>query len=151
APLSADEVMKMAGATRGAPYRPSAIDAGPVKVQEKLRSQRRYAATAQRDPAVEAPDGATVSLTLKVNAGPRVEWRFEGPQPPGKMEDFVPIKRESAVDRDLLEDASRQIEAAWRAQGYKDAKVEQTPERDGDLLLITFHITRGQKFVVGAV
>jgi outer membrane protein assembly complex protein YaeT len=151
APLSQDDVIKKTGATRGAAYRPNGIDAGLVKVTDKLRSQQRYTATASRLPAEESPDGATVNLTLRVISGPRVEWQFDGPKPPGKMDDYVPIKRESAVDRDLLDDSSRRIEAYWRGQGYKDAKVEQKQDLEADRLLITFTITRGQRFVTGGV
>jgi outer membrane protein insertion porin family len=150
-PLSKEDIIKMTGTTPGAVYRPNGIAAGLAKVTDKLHSQQRYTATASRLPAEEAPDGATVNLTLRVIAGPRVEWQFDGPKPPGKMDDYVPIKRESAVDQDLLDDSSRRIEAAWKNQGFRDAKVEKKQDREGDRLLITFKITRGQRFVLGGV
>jgi outer membrane protein insertion porin family len=150
-PLSKEDVIKMTGTSEGAAYRPAGIDAGLVKITDKLRSQQRYTATASRLSAEEAPDGATVDLTLRVIAGPRVEWQFDGPKPPGKMDDYVPIKRESAVDRDLLDDSSRRIEAGWKNQGYKEVKVEQKQDLEADRLLITFTITRGQRFVIGGI
>ncbi len=65
------------------------------------------------------------------------------PCPGGSLESLVPVREERSVDEDLLEDASRNIEAYLRERGYRAAQAPYArAERSGELVL-TFTVTRG--------
>ncbi len=67
----------------------------------------------ERSPAV---------LTVTVDRGPQVRVVFAGdPLPAARRDTLVPIRQERSVDLDLLEDASRNIEAYLRQEGYRSA------------------------------
>jgi phage gp36-like protein len=52
------------------------------------------------------------------------------PVPGGALESLVPIREERSVDEDLLEDASRNIEAYLRQRGYR---VPRAPPMHGQI------------------
>ena len=56
---------------------------------------------------------------------------------------LVPIRQERSVDLDLLEDASRNIEAFLRQQGYRAAEAPYVREERGGEMVLTFTVTRG--------
>ncbi len=82
-----------------------------------------------------------------VEAGGTVTLEFAGdPLPAGKPDDYVPIQRDNSADQDLLEDATRRIESALRADGYWRAKAPFTKTTEGSKTVITFTISRGPRF-----
>lgn len=151
-PLSVETILKRAAVQPGGAYRRRDVQTRLDAIANELRAERYYEAVA-RPTETRGADGR-VALTLFVNAGPLVDLRFTGdPLPPGRQTDLVPIERERSADDDLLEDSRRRIESALRGLGHKDARVVYTRvEADGGTrLLLTFNVTRGPRFVVGAV
>src|SRR5262249_18831989 len=91
-------------------------------------------------------DGRTANLTVVVAPGPHVRVVFEGdPLPADKRNDLVPVEREGSVDEDLLEDSSNRIEEYLRSEGYRDASAPHSRRENGDELVITFTVKRGQQ------
>ena len=84
-------------------------------------------------------------VVVDVERGPRVRVVFAGdPLPENRRETLVPIRQERSVDLDLLEDASRNIEAFLRQQGYRAAAgaVRRARSASGEMVL-TFTRRRG--------
>ena len=70
------------------------------------------------------PDTNTVTPVLSIDTGPPVVVRLRGAKlSAGKLRSLLPIYEERAVDRDLLEEGTRDLAAYFQSQGYFDAKV----------------------------
>jgi len=152
-PLTRAMIMADTGAAEGVPYRRRAIDDALVKLREDLRNERYYQAEAfvQSDPV--SADGASVALTLHVDAGPKVFGPFftGDPRPPGKIEDLVPMALDHAADEDLLDDAQTRLQLLLQRDGYRDAKASYTRTLTDQGLVVTFDIARGPYYRVGDV
>ena len=66
----------------------------------------------------------TVTPKVNIDSGQRVEVRLRGAKmSSGKQRSILPIYEERAVDRDLLEEGSRDLASYFQSQGYLDAMV----------------------------
>jgi len=69
-------------------------------------------------------DTNTVTPVLSINTGPLVVVRLRGAKlSAGKLRGLLPIYEERSVDRDLLEEGTRNLVAYFQSQGYFDAQV----------------------------
>ncbi len=119
--------------------------------ESELRGQGFYAASVRESTAF-TDDTNTAQVEVAVDAGLRVRLVYAGdPVPGGSLESLVPVREERSVDEDLLEDASRNIEAYLRDRGYRAAQAPYArSERNGELVL-TFTVTRGPLHHVNTV
>jgi outer membrane protein insertion porin family len=146
-PLTPQTIIERTGTAPGKPYRRRAIEAALASIADDLRRQDYFSAIALPiGEAQRAPDGSGVNLTLRVDAGPRVVLRWDGPKPTGDEEDFVPMRRLRSADQDLLEDSEQRVMAYWQREGFRDVKVTHTAEREGDVLVVTMHVDRGLQY-----
>ncbi len=90
-------------------------------------------------------DANTVTPVLSVDPGPPVLVSLRGAKlSAGKLRSLLPIYEERAVDRDLLEEGSRDLASYFEMQGYFDAKagyMTATP-LNGEQL-IDYHVDLG--------
>jgi outer membrane protein assembly factor BamA len=150
-PLDEKRIQSQLGIERGAPYRARALQTALAELRDDLRARRFYAAIAQDQPPTFSADGTEASLVVIVRAGPRVEVRVVG-ELPGREDDFIPIRRQSSVDTDLLEDSRNSIDDALRRQGYWRAQTRFTREQPSDTeMVITFTIERGRRYRIARV
>ena len=149
-PLTSERIIALTGTAPGQPFRRTDIESKLVAIEDDLRKQGYCSAVAlmPNDPVL-SPQGFV--LTLLVNAGPRVTLHWDGPQPPGDEEDFVPMRRQRSVDEDLLEDSDQRVATYWRKEGYRTVKVTHSREVQDDQLVITMHVDRGLRYLVDAV
>lgn len=145
-------VISRAGVRVGDRYQALEIQSRMAAIEESLRSDGYYEASARAAPGRRRDDGG-IDVTLLVEAGPRIQVLFVGDPLPGAEADLVPIERSRSADADLLEDSRRRIEAGFRAQGYRDAQAPFTrvEEADGQQLVITFRLSRGPRYRVDTV
>ncbi|MGH9254179.1 MAG: POTRA domain-containing protein [Vicinamibacterales bacterium] len=134
----------------GDPYDGTEILEALNRYVASLRGRGFYEARALHTGVFETNGTATVRVT--VDRGPLVTVAFAGdPLPEADRERLVPVRAEGSADEDLLEDAVLAIEDYLRARGYRDALTEYArAERDG-MLMITFTINRGTRFLVDNV
>ena len=148
---SQTDVLRKLGLERGQPYDAPALQARLDAYEEDLRGRGYYEARV-RETRAFAPDGATVSMTVDVETGPRVRVMFQGDSlPVSEGQALAPIRDERSVDQDLLEDASRSIESALRQQGYRAAQAPYTRREEPSALVLTFTISRGPLYRVASV
>jgi outer membrane protein insertion porin family len=127
----------------GRPYDRTALAARVTDFEQGLRDKGYYEARVTVAPSF-AGERSPATLTVTVDRGPLVRVVFAGdPLPAGRRDTLVPIRQERSVDLDLLEDASRNIEAYLRQEGYRSATAPYVREaRDGEMVL-TFTVARG--------
>ncbi len=131
----------------GLPYDPADLEQRRASYTDALRSRGFYKATIAVAPQA-APNG---NVTMEVTGvrGPRVAVQLAGdPVPGGRLEDLVPLRRENAVDDDLVEDWSGNIERFLRVEGYRDAKVTPESREAGDQLRYVFNVRRGMQYLI---
>lgn len=145
------ELTDRLGLSPGAPYEPDVLTARIE--QYRLDRRGRGYFEARVSPTIRLADEDRVAnVTLDASVGPHVRVDFTGdPLPSDQREELVPIAREGSADEDLLEDASNNIRAYLRAQGYRDATTTHTRKEAAGELLITFAIKRGPQYRVAAV
>jgi outer membrane protein insertion porin family len=149
--VPAAQVLARVSVASGEPFDGPALQARVDRYEDELRGEGHYEASVSWD-SVFAEDNATVNLTIDVEPGPRVRVVFAGdPLPENRRDTLVPIRQERSVDLDLLEDASRNIEAFLRQQGYRDAEVSYTREQTGQEMVLTFTVRRGALSTLASV
>jgi len=73
------------------------------------------------------PTTNTVTPVLEIDSGPMVAVRLKGANlSGGKLRSLLPIYEERSVDRDLLEEGTRDLAEYFRSKGYFDARVSYT-------------------------
>lgn len=95
----------------------------------------------------------TVTPVLAVNPGPPVLVRVRGAKlSAGKLRSLLPIYEERSVDRDLLEEGSRDLASYFQEQGYFDASADYltaTPANGEQL--IDYHVNLGVRHKIAKV
>ena len=138
-------LMKRLDAIRGAPYRASRIQQRLDEYRTDLRQRGYYRASASIRP--QPAGGNIVDLFIDIESGPLVSVRFEGDRlPQDRLNELVPIRRESSIEEDLLEDSEARLENYLREQGYWKADVSMRQEPGDGTLAIVFTITRGLQY-----
>ena len=139
---SPDAVIADMGLERGRPYDAPAMAARVEAFEASLRERGYYEANV--DVTTDFGDDNAANLVVDIERGPRVRVVFAGdPLPENRRETLVPIRQERSVDLDLLEDASRNIEAFLRQQGYRSAEARYVREESPGEMVLTFTVTRG--------
>jgi outer membrane protein insertion porin family len=148
-PLGRERLLALLHLQPGAPWEPQRLEAGTARALDALRERDRYQARI-RPTVTRRPDGASVDVTVEVDAGPRIALVFEGdPLPQDRLRRLVPVAREGTVDEDLLEDSKRRIEQYLHEQGYWRAEVDyHQVDQAPDEVRIVFSIRRGRPYVV---
>ena len=90
-------------------------------------------------------DANTVTPVLAINPGPPVLVSLRGAKlSSGKLRSLLPIYEERSVDRDLLEEGSRDLASYFETQGYFDAKADyMTATPANGEQLIDYHVDLG--------
>ena len=66
----------------------------------------------------------TVTPVVDIDSGPPVEVRIRGAKmSSGKLRSLLPIYEERSVDKDLLQEGTRDLRAYFQSQGYFDSEV----------------------------
>lgn len=147
-PLSHEVILNRTGVRPAAVFRERDLAARLAEIRDELRAREYYAAIATRTTEF-SNDEAQVALTLRVEAGPQVHLEVtpRGALPTGSVDDYIPIKREGAIDQDLLDDSRAVIRSALQREGYWRAKVEYSRNSPApDELVIQFTIERGLRY-----
>lgn len=135
------------GVTEGAPYRERALAAALVVIRDELRAKQFYTAIAQSQTPTFSDAGTKAHLVITIDAGPLVEIQVNPANGlPGRLDDLIPVKRLSSVDRDLLDESKKKIIEAWQAKGYRHATADYKKSQSPDRLVITYTIDHGRRY-----
>jgi len=95
----------------------------------------------------------TAQATLQIDAGPRIEVHTIGANiPHRKVERYVPIFEEHAVDHDLLIEGARNLQDYLQSEGYFDAEVVFKEQRvTNDRASIDYLVNDGPRHKLVAV
>jgi outer membrane protein assembly complex protein YaeT len=99
------------------------------------------------------PATNTVTPLLKIDSGPPVLVQLRGAKlSKGKLRSLLPIYEERSIDRDLLEEGSRDLASYFQTQGYYDATanfhIASPPNGEQ---LIDYYVNTGVRHKVAKV
>lgn len=141
-----DAFLRKIGATTGAAYEPLQLGEALTRYAEAQRRAARYDATADYRARV-SPDGAIVDLDIEVQPGSLVRIQVEGdPLPPDRIDELVPVKRETSAHEDLIEDSEVRIRTFLAQQGYWKASATSRTEEAGGVRTVTFTVRKGLQY-----
>src|SRR5215469_14233908 len=132
----------------------SRLNRGSQRIKKYLVDQGFLGAGVVVTPAAYDATANRVPLAIDVTAGPHVRVELEGARiSKGKLRKLLPIYAEGAVDEDLLQEGRRNIRDFFQRAGYFDADVRVTSSEDAKSSdrVITYDITRGDRFRLAAV
>jgi outer membrane protein insertion porin family len=93
------------------------------------------------------PAENTAIPTLEIFDGPSVRVLLRGERlSAGRQRDLLPIFQERNVDRELLNEGSRNLAFHLQSQGYFDARASYTSIDDGPERVIEYQIDKGPRY-----
>jgi outer membrane protein insertion porin family len=125
----------------------SRTDKGIEGIQKKYDSQGRLAANVDLTSLNYDPNTRRVTPTLNISAGPKITLKaLEAKISQGRLNRYVPVRQEGAVDRDLLTEGARNLRDYFQSRGYPEVDVtfRQVPEKDGRET-IEYFISKGER------
>ncbi len=99
------------------------------------------------------PETNTVTPELKIDSGPPVLVRLRGAKlSAGKLRSLLPIYEERSIDRDLLEEGSRDLASYFQSQGYIDATANyRSASPPNGEQLIDYYVNTGVRHKISKV
>jgi len=99
------------------------------------------------------PATNTVTPNLNIDSGPPVLVRLRGAKlSSGKLRSILPIYQERSIDRDLLEEGSRELASYFESQGYFDATADyHTASPPNGEQLIDYYVNTGVRHKIAKV
>lgn len=150
-PGPAADILSRLDLKAGRPYDRPELEARVNAYEESLRRDGYYEALVNLTTTFDDNAG-TVDVFVDVEPGPRVRLVFAGDAVQSStLESLVPVRAERSVDEDLLEDASRNIQAYLRERGYRSAEAPYERREAEGVLELIFTVTTGTAHRVGRV
>lgn len=148
-PFTAAAILDRTATRPGLPFREADVRERLASLRTELGNLGYYAAEARIEDRVPADDGATIAVSLRVEAGKKVEirWDRSADPPPDDLDSLVPVRQEGSIDIDLLDQGKQNLEDTLKRDGYWKAEVSYT-KTDGEVFVITYRIVRGRRFLI---
>jgi outer membrane protein insertion porin family len=127
-----EEVRREARPRAGTVFRRAESLSSAEKIRKRLLEMGFWRATVVVGEEYD-PVGAGMALSFEAEPGPSIRLEFEGERPPaGVRREMERILREGGVKGDVIEEAADLLEAHFKSQGHRDARVVHRQE-DGPL------------------
>ncbi|HEY2011846.1 MAG TPA: POTRA domain-containing protein, partial [Bryobacteraceae bacterium] len=122
-------------------------------VRALYQKENRLEAKVTLDSMHYDPETNSALPTLRIDAGPRIEVHTFGAKvSQGKLQRYVPIFEEHAVDHDLLVEGARNLRDYFQSQGYFDADVQFKEQRVvNDRASIDYLVSTGDRHKLVAI
>ncbi len=122
-------------------------------VRSLYRSENRLEAKVSLDSMKYEPATNSAIPTLRIDAGPRIEVHTIGAKvSQKKLQRYIPIFEEHAVDHDLLVEGARNLQDSLQSGGYFDAQVAFKEQRvTNDRASIDYLVNTGLRHKLVAI
>lgn len=128
-----------------------ALDADVREVRDRLRRAGYFRARVGT-PAVAA-SGPEATVSIPVEAGPKVEFRFVGglPVPAERLRGKLGYEGEVPLDAAAVEAAAERLRDFLAALGFAEARVWTEESGDARNVTVVFHVDAGRAFLLGDI
>ncbi|MBV9506565.1 MAG: BamA/TamA family outer membrane protein [Acidobacteriia bacterium] len=129
------------------PVTQARVRSGLDGLRKLYEKENRLQARVSLESMSYEPEMQTALPTLNIDAGPRIEVRTIGAKVSQKrLERFVPVFQEHAVDQDLLTEGARNLRDYLQSEGYFEAQVEFKQQRvTNDRASIDYLVNTGER------
>jgi outer membrane protein assembly complex protein YaeT len=126
----------------------SRLTAGVASVRQDFQKGNHLEAQVTLEELQYHEKTNTETPTLSIENGPTVDVQTTGAKVSrGKLRQLIPVFQERTVDRTLLVEGQRNLVEYLQSQGYFDAAVDFTDERESaDVYSINYSIQRNQRY-----
>ena len=134
-------------------YREALVRDRVRALEERLRQDGFFGARVTARPPLRETGSAKVDLAIDVAAGPRYELTFDGRRrlAESDLRRRLTFNDSGVVDAFEVEASARQLEAAYREQGYASARVTGALDDAAKPPTIRFQVTEGPQVRVASV
>lgn len=147
--LSTEELLRTTGIEVSDSVKASDVTRALRRLRNKYQKKDRIEAQVSLTQRAYHPENNTVDYTFDIVRGPIVIVRVEGASlRQGLIKRYVPIYQENAVDDDLLNEATRNLQNYFQSKGYFDSKVAFTEKSTPDRMEIGFTVDQGERHKV---
>jgi outer membrane protein assembly complex protein YaeT len=151
--VSPEDVAKWARYKRLFGWKPTTdenVQFGLQNIRKQYDKQDRLTADVTLDRQEYLSDSQKVLATITADGGPKIKIRTEGAKVSrSKLQEYVPVYDEEAVNRDLLVTGVRNLRDYFQNQGYFDVQVDFTQKDvSADERDITYTIDLGERHKV---
>ncbi len=153
APLTAAELSRVSKLREGTPYRDLLVRDGVRAIEDRLRGDGLYEARATAGPPRWHAETNRVDLDVEVVAGPRftVEFRDNTALSDSALRAQLAFAQAGRADEFEQQASARQLEAAYREQGFHFARVDAVPPGPDAPHVLAFAIDEGPRVRVESV
>jgi outer membrane protein insertion porin family len=151
--LTAPELAKLSRLREGAAYRDLLVRDGARAIEDHLRAEGYYEARATPREPRWYPETNRVDLEVEVRRGPRFQVEFRGRSALSEktLRSQLTFAHAGRADEFEEQASARQIEAAYREQGYHFAQVTAVPPTGDGGHVLGFEIEEGPRVRVESV
>ncbi len=151
--LPAETLRKLIRLSPGDPYREAVVAERIRSTEEQLRRDGYFEAHLTPGAPRWDPASNELSIEIAVHDGPRYRLQLEGAEAirESRLRDRLTFSESGIVDDFEVEDNARQLQAAYREEGYAFAEVSGSIAREETAGTIRFEIREGVKVTVEAV
>jgi outer membrane protein insertion porin family len=151
--LTPSELLRLSRLREGAQYRDLLVRDGVRAIEDHLRAEGFYEARATPGAPRWKPEENRVDLEVEVRAGPRFQVEFRGRTALSEkaLRSQLTFAQSGRADEFEQQASARQIEAAYREQGYHFAQVTVVPPAGDRSHVLGFEIEEGPRVRVESV
>jgi outer membrane protein assembly factor BamA len=144
--IPADELRQALSLRAGSVLDEDALEADVREIRDRLRRAGFYRARVGV-PVVSAAGGAA-SVSLGIEAGPAVEFRFVGdlPLPAARLRERLGYEGEVPLDDTAIEAAGERLREFIAALGFAEARVWTAEGGDARRVTVVFHVEAGRRY-----
>jgi len=149
----AEELAEALGLEAGDRYREAEMRRAVRGLEERLRKDAFFTASAVLREPVWDPATNRVALDVDVDQGPKVRVEFSGQQAVKEvlLRERLTFGGAGIVDDLEVRNSARQLEAAYRERGHHFAQVAGSLAAEGDGPVVRFQIQEGPEVTVESV
>jgi len=151
---SASDIKSIAKLRSGDRVLSSRINRALQRIRARYQKQDRLLAQVSLASSVYRAERNAMDYTFQIDRGPVVEMVSEGYKlSPRTLRRLVPVYEEGALDEDLLNEGSRNIENHMQTLGYFEAQVSvrQQTAPDGQSLNVIYAISSSERHKLAAI
>ncbi len=149
----AERLGEMLGLDPGDRFRDGTLRQRVRALEERLRRDGYFEARIEPQPPIWDASTNSVSVTLEGSQGPRYQVEFRGVEAlrESRLRARLTFAEAGIVDEGEIAANARNIETAYREEGYAFARVSGAMERRGEGPVIVFAVTEGLRVTVEAI
>jgi outer membrane protein assembly factor BamA len=144
--IPGDELRQGLSLKAGSVLDEDALEADVREIRDRLRRAAYYRARVGAPVVVAA--GGSASVSIGIEAGPRVQFMITGelPLPPARLRERLGYDGDVPLDETAIEAAAGRLQEFLAALGFAEARVWTEEGGDARRVTVVFHVDAGRRY-----